>query len=64
MRYNCFLSSPSLSLSSLSMDKMHLTLSELCTAFVHYSDFIVFDHIIVPAEFLMGQLEIRLTKYE
>ncbi|XP_062401787.1 nck-associated protein 1-like [Sardina pilchardus] len=44
------------------MDKMHLTLSELCTAFAHYSDFIVFNHMIVPAEFLISQLDIRLSK--
>uniref|UniRef100_A0AAY4EQI0 Nck-associated protein 1-like n=1 Tax=Denticeps clupeoides TaxID=299321 RepID=A0AAY4EQI0_9TELE len=44
------------------MDRMHLTLSELCTAFSHYPDFTVFNHIVVPAEFLLSQLETRLTK--
>ncbi|XP_012683452.1 nck-associated protein 1-like [Clupea harengus] len=44
------------------MDKMHLTLSELCTAFAHYPDFTVFNHSIIPAEFLISQFEIRLTK--
>ncbi|XP_041946705.1 nck-associated protein 1-like [Alosa sapidissima] len=44
------------------MDKMHLALSELCTAFAHYTDFIVFNHMIVPAEFLISQLEVKLTK--
>ncbi|KAL2091459.1 hypothetical protein ACEWY4_013722 [Coilia grayii] len=44
------------------MDKMHLTLSELCTTFTHYPDFTVYNHIILPTEFLFSQLEIRLSK--
>ncbi|XP_076845183.1 nck-associated protein 1-like [Brachyhypopomus gauderio] len=44
------------------MDKMHLTLTELCTSYSMCSDFTVFKHIIVPSEFLLSQLEIRLNK--
>ncbi|KAG7478250.1 hypothetical protein MATL_G00077920 [Megalops atlanticus] len=44
------------------MDKLHLTLSELCSSFSQYSQFTVWDHIVIPTEFLVSQLEIRLTK--
>ncbi|XP_036415793.1 nck-associated protein 1-like isoform X2 [Colossoma macropomum] len=44
------------------MDKMHLTLTELCTSYSMCSDFTVFKHIIVPSEFLISQLEQRLSK--
>ncbi|XP_035518339.1 nck-associated protein 1-like [Morone saxatilis] len=44
------------------VDKMHLMLTELCTCFSLCSDFIVFDHIIVPTEFLLSHLEIRLSE--
>ncbi|XP_072522547.1 nck-associated protein 1-like [Salminus brasiliensis] len=44
------------------MDKMHLTLTELCTSYSMCSDFTVFKHILVPAEFLLSQLEQRLSK--
>ncbi|XP_030633135.1 nck-associated protein 1-like [Chanos chanos] len=44
------------------MDKMHLTLTELCASFSHGSDITVFKHIIVPSEFLLSQLETRLAK--
>uniref|UniRef100_A0A3B4DIY9 NCK associated protein 1 like n=1 Tax=Pygocentrus nattereri TaxID=42514 RepID=A0A3B4DIY9_PYGNA len=44
------------------MDKMHLTLTELCTSYSMCSDFTVFKHIIVPSEFLISQLEHRLSK--
>ncbi|KAM4613658.1 nck-associated protein 1-like [Polymixia lowei] len=44
------------------MDKMHLTLTELCSSFGLCSDFIVFSHIVVPTEFLLSQLEIRLSQ--
>ncbi|KAL0977917.1 hypothetical protein UPYG_G00163190 [Umbra pygmaea] len=45
-----------------SMDKMHLTLTELCSCFSENSEFIVFNHIVTPTEFLISQLEARLTK--
>ncbi|XP_028969815.1 nck-associated protein 1-like isoform X2 [Esox lucius] len=44
------------------MDKMHLTLTELCSCFSQTSEFIVFNHIVTPTEFLISQLEVRLTK--
>uniref|UniRef100_A0A8B9HJS8 NCK associated protein 1 like n=1 Tax=Astyanax mexicanus TaxID=7994 RepID=A0A8B9HJS8_ASTMX len=44
------------------MDKMHLTLTELCTSYSMCSDFTAFKHILVPAEFLLSQLEQRLSK--
>uniref|UniRef100_A0A673WF52 NCK associated protein 1 like n=1 Tax=Salmo trutta TaxID=8032 RepID=A0A673WF52_SALTR len=44
------------------MDKMHLTLTELCSSFSGSSDFTVFNHIITPTEFLISHLETRLTK--
>ncbi|KAJ7999415.1 hypothetical protein DPEC_G00194200 [Dallia pectoralis] len=44
------------------MDKMHLTLTELCSCFTLTGEFIVFNHIVTPTEFLISQLEARLTK--
>ncbi|XP_059925682.1 nck-associated protein 1-like [Gadus macrocephalus] len=44
------------------MDKMHLTLTELCLSYDLCSDFIVSDHIINPAEFLLSHLETRLSE--
>uniref|UniRef100_A0A672KX51 Nck-associated protein 1-like n=1 Tax=Sinocyclocheilus grahami TaxID=75366 RepID=A0A672KX51_SINGR len=44
------------------LDKMHQALTELCTSYSICADFTVFKHIIVPAEFLLAQLEIRLNK--
>ncbi|KAI3369922.1 hypothetical protein L3Q82_024728, partial [Scortum barcoo] len=44
------------------VDKMHLMLTELCSAYSLCSDFIVFDHIVVPTEFLLSQLETRLSE--
>uniref|UniRef100_A0A8C7H414 NCK associated protein 1 like n=1 Tax=Oncorhynchus kisutch TaxID=8019 RepID=A0A8C7H414_ONCKI len=44
------------------MDKLHLTLTELCSSFSGSSDFTVFNHIVTPAEFLISHLETRLTK--
>uniref|UniRef100_A0A8D0D8V3 NCK associated protein 1 like n=1 Tax=Sander lucioperca TaxID=283035 RepID=A0A8D0D8V3_SANLU len=52
----------SLSPSSTSVDKMHLMLTELCSCYSLCSDFIVFDHIVVPTEFLLSHLEIRLSE--
>lgn len=42
---------------------MHLMLTELCSCYSLCSDFIVFDHIVVPTEFLLSHLEIRLSEY-
>ncbi|KAA0708095.1 Nck-associated protein 1-like [Triplophysa tibetana] len=44
------------------LDKMHQMLTELCTSYSMGVDFTVFKHIIVPAEFLLSQLELKLTK--
>ncbi|TRY86597.1 hypothetical protein DNTS_018583 [Danionella cerebrum] len=44
------------------LDKLHLSLSELCSSFSFSSEFSVFDHIVAPAEFLLSQLEMRLNK--
>lgn len=44
------------------LDKMHQTLTELCSSFSICTDFSVCRHVIVPAEFLLTQLEIRLNK--
>ncbi|KAJ8259356.1 hypothetical protein COCON_G00183680 [Conger conger] len=44
------------------MDKLHLALTELCVTLSHCGHILVWEHTIVPAEFLLGQLEIRLTK--
>lgn len=45
------------------MDKMHLMLTELCSSYGLGPDFIVFEHIVVPTEFLLSHLETRLTEY-
>uniref|UniRef100_A0A3P8S8F1 NCK associated protein 1 like n=1 Tax=Amphiprion percula TaxID=161767 RepID=A0A3P8S8F1_AMPPE len=44
------------------VDKMHLMLTELCSSYSLCSDFIVFNHIVVPAEFLLSHLETRLSE--
>ncbi|XP_059186269.1 nck-associated protein 1-like [Centropristis striata] len=44
------------------VDKMHLMLTELCSSYSLCSDFIVFDHIVVPTEFLLSHLETRLSE--
>nr|XP_043880478.1 nck-associated protein 1-like isoform X2 [Solea senegalensis] len=43
------------------VDKMHLMLTELCSSYSLFNDFIVFDHIVVPTEFLLSHLESRLS---
>nr|XP_019952062.1 PREDICTED: nck-associated protein 1-like isoform X1 [Paralichthys olivaceus] len=43
-------------------DRMHLTLTELCSSYSFCRDFIVFDHIVVPAEFLLSHLETYLSE--
>ncbi|KAM6981225.1 nck-associated protein 1-like [Aplochiton taeniatus] len=44
------------------MDKMHMALTELCSAFSLCADILVFDHIVVPTEFLISNLETHLNK--
>ncbi|KAJ8259523.1 hypothetical protein GJAV_G00170300 [Gymnothorax javanicus] len=44
------------------MDKLHLSLTELCASLSHCGQFTVWGHTIVPAEFLITQLETQLTK--
>uniref|UniRef100_A0A3Q2UIP2 NCK associated protein 1 like n=1 Tax=Fundulus heteroclitus TaxID=8078 RepID=A0A3Q2UIP2_FUNHE len=44
------------------VDKMHMMLTELCSSYSLGNDFMVFEHVVVPAEFLVSQLEIRLTE--
>uniref|UniRef100_A0A667X2V1 NCK associated protein 1 like n=1 Tax=Myripristis murdjan TaxID=586833 RepID=A0A667X2V1_9TELE len=44
------------------LDKMHLILTELCTSYSLCSEFVVFDHIIVPTEFLLSHLETRVSE--
>uniref|UniRef100_A0A3B3R8P1 NCK associated protein 1 like n=1 Tax=Paramormyrops kingsleyae TaxID=1676925 RepID=A0A3B3R8P1_9TELE len=44
------------------MDKLHVALSELCSTFSYWNHFTVWGHIIIPAEFLISQLETRLSK--
>lgn len=44
------------------VDKMHLNLTELCSSYCLCSDFIVFNHIVVPTEFLLSHLETRLSE--
>lgn len=44
------------------MDKMHLMLTELCSSYGFCSEFVIFDHIIVPTEFLLSHLETRLSE--
>ncbi|XP_060766353.1 nck-associated protein 1-like isoform X2 [Neoarius graeffei] len=45
------------------MDKLHVALTELGSSYSVCSEFSVFKHLIVPAEFLITQLELRLSKY-
>lgn len=45
-----------------SMDKLHLTLTELSLSLNHVPNFTVFEHTVTPAEYLSSHLETRLTK--
>ncbi|XP_072237966.1 nck-associated protein 1-like [Leuresthes tenuis] len=47
---------------STNVDKMHMTLTELCSSYSLCGDIIVFDHIVIPTEFLLSQLETRLSE--
>lgn len=42
---------------------MHLMLTELCSTYSLCHDIIVFDHIVIPTEFLISHLEKRLIEY-
>ncbi|KAL4655717.1 nck-associated protein 1-like [Arapaima gigas] len=44
------------------MDKLHLTLTELCSSLNYCNHLTVWNHIIIPSEFLLSQLELNLTK--
>ncbi|KAK5608775.1 Nck-associated protein 1-like [Crenichthys baileyi] len=44
------------------VDKMHMMLTELCSSYSLSNDFMVFEHVVVPAEFLLSQLEMRLME--
>ncbi|XP_029287413.1 LOW QUALITY PROTEIN: nck-associated protein 1-like [Cottoperca gobio] len=44
------------------LDKMHLMLTELCSSYSLFIDFVVFHHIVVPTEFLISHLETRLSE--
>uniref|UniRef100_A0A8C9TCE6 NCK associated protein 1 like n=1 Tax=Scleropages formosus TaxID=113540 RepID=A0A8C9TCE6_SCLFO len=44
------------------MDKLHLTLTELCSSLNYCNHFTVWDHVIIPPEYLLSQLEINLAK--
>ncbi|XP_043979004.1 nck-associated protein 1-like [Gambusia affinis] len=44
------------------MDKLHMMLTELCSSYSLSTDILVFEHVVVPAEFLLSQLEMRLTE--
>ncbi|XP_078287287.1 nck-associated protein 1-like isoform X1 [Rhinoraja longicauda] len=44
------------------MDKHHFTLTEYSKTINHLPELIVFDHIILPVEYLTNHLEVRLTK--
>ncbi|KAM4587109.1 nck-associated protein 1-like [Odontesthes bonariensis] len=47
---------------STNVDKMHMMLTELCSSYSLCGDIIVFDHIVIPTEFLLSQLETRLSE--
>uniref|UniRef100_A0A670YUF8 NCK associated protein 1 like n=1 Tax=Pseudonaja textilis TaxID=8673 RepID=A0A670YUF8_PSETE len=46
------------------LDKLHLTLSELCWSINQANSIVVFEHIVTPVEYLSSQLEIRLSSPE
>lgn len=47
----------------LSMDKLHLNLTELALTMNHVHSFCVFEHTIFPSEYLSSHLEARLNRY-
>nr|XP_057911468.1 nck-associated protein 1-like isoform X1 [Doryrhamphus excisus] len=44
------------------VDKMHLMLTEICSSYSLCSDIMVYNHIVLPTEFLLSYLEIRLSE--
>uniref|UniRef100_A0A3Q2X9E3 NCK associated protein 1 like n=1 Tax=Hippocampus comes TaxID=109280 RepID=A0A3Q2X9E3_HIPCM len=44
------------------MDKMHLMLTEICSSYSLCSNILVYEHTIVPTEFLSSHLEARLSE--
>ncbi|XP_077185377.1 nck-associated protein 1-like [Paroedura picta] len=44
------------------LDKLHLTLTELCWTLNYVPSFLVFEHTLTPAEYLSSQLETRLSR--
>ncbi|XP_060677133.1 nck-associated protein 1-like [Hemiscyllium ocellatum] len=44
------------------MDKHHLTLTEYCMAINYVRELVIFEHTVLPAEYLTSQLEVRLTR--
>ncbi|KAG8129668.1 hypothetical protein E2320_016351 [Naja naja] len=44
------------------LDKLHLTLSELCWSINQADSIVVFEHIVTPVEYLSSQLENRLSR--
>ncbi|XP_051932866.1 nck-associated protein 1-like isoform X2 [Hippocampus zosterae] len=44
------------------MDKMHLMLTEICSSYSLCSNILVYEHIVVPTEFLSSHLEARLSE--
>ncbi|XP_032992836.1 nck-associated protein 1-like isoform X2 [Lacerta agilis] len=45
------------------LDKLHLTLTEICWSLNNVTSFAVFEHTVTPAEYLNSQLETRLSRY-
>ncbi|XP_053225986.1 nck-associated protein 1-like isoform X4 [Podarcis raffonei] len=45
------------------LDKLHLTLTEICWSLNNVTSFAVFEHTVTPAEYLSSQLETRLSRY-
>ena len=48
--------------SSLSLDKLHTALSELCFSINYVPNLAVWEHTFTPREYLTSHLEIRFTK--
>ncbi|XP_042310241.1 nck-associated protein 1-like isoform X2 [Sceloporus undulatus] len=44
------------------LDKLHILLTELCWSLNQVTSFVVFEHIVTPAEYLSSQLETRLSR--
>ncbi|XP_069826350.1 nck-associated protein 1-like isoform X2 [Dendropsophus ebraccatus] len=44
------------------MDKLHLTLCELCLSLNHMQKIIIFDHVVTPVEYLSSHIEKRFGR--